>query len=312
MRNFFVRSGIFLAILFCGNIVSVQAGQLQNVRGWLWGGGVTANPPGYQGTGWWSMNDLNCDTDGNGFVDVACGGNNTTTAIVPYGVSIPQMDGTLSGYAWSEYYGWLSFNGADTVGCPTGSCAAVRTGNAVSGWARILPIKTEASKPAPNNAGGWSGWVKLASEAGASVSYGVMINPDNTLGGSAWSDELGWIDFSRATILPLAAACGPAAHTYPSNAPGLSGAYCGAGSTIKPVGSTPTLPADATPVSWTCEGAAHDTTNCTANRVCSTNCPTEAANHCGPFTTTNSCGITENCTGTKTNGCNLNWTEVAP
>ena len=112
----------------------------------------------------------------------------------------------------------------------------------------------------------------------------------------------------------LPAACGPAApsHTYASNAPGLSGAYCGAGSTIKPVGFTPTLPAGTAPVSWTCGGAAHDTANCTTNRVCATNCPIEAVNHCGPFTITDTCGITENCMGTKTNGCNLNWTEVTP
>ena len=55
-----------------------------------------------------------------------------------------------------------------------------------------------------------------------------------------------------------------------------------------------------------------DTLTCTAAKVCATNCATQATSHCGAFTTVNSCNITENCSGTKTVGCNNNWKEVAP
>ena len=183
---------------------------------------------------------------------------------------------------------------------------------ATENWVSCYNTSTTCSASTSNQGGGWtstdSGKVGVVGGFPTVVTGIAAGTADISDTVTAEGTASGMVNVPA----PPAAACGPAAHTYPSNAPGLSGAYCGAGSTIKPVGSTPTLPADATPVSWTCEGAAHDTTNCTANRVCSTNCPTEAANHCGPFTTTNSCGITENCTGTKTNGCNLNWTEVAP
>lgn len=46
-------------------------------RMWAWGSDVV---------GWISFNKSNCDSDGNGFVDVACGGDNTTTAIANYKV----------------------------------------------------------------------------------------------------------------------------------------------------------------------------------------------------------------------------------
>ena len=106
------------------------------------------------------------------------------------------------------------------------------------------------------------------------------------------------------------AACGPAAHTYPGSATALSGATCGTGSTF--TGGNTTLPADATPISWTCQGQQGDTLTCTAAKVCATNCATQATSHCGAFTTVNSCNITENCSGTKTVGCNTSWKEVAP
>ena len=106
------------------------------------------------------------------------------------------------------------------------------------------------------------------------------------------------------------AVCGPAKRGYPGNATGLLGALCGTGSNL--IGTTPVLPPDATPVSWTCQGSSGDTTMCTASRTCATNCPAQAANYCGAFVTVNSCNITETCSGTKTAGCNITWQEVAP
>jgi len=48
-------------------------------RGWAWGSDVL---------GWISFNKRNCDLDINGFVDVACGGDNTSTPIFNYKVAL--------------------------------------------------------------------------------------------------------------------------------------------------------------------------------------------------------------------------------
>jgi hypothetical protein len=47
-------------------------------------------------------------------------------------------DGTLSGYAWSDNIGWVSFNSADLANCPSGTCTPKVNTSAgtVSGWAR--------------------------------------------------------------------------------------------------------------------------------------------------------------------------------
>jgi len=42
-----------------------------------------------------------------------------TTSTVPYSVSINQTTGSFSGYAWSENIGWLSFNCSNTSSCGT-------------------------------------------------------------------------------------------------------------------------------------------------------------------------------------------------
>jgi prepilin-type N-terminal cleavage/methylation domain-containing protein len=133
-----------------------------DANGWAWGGGATL-PAGDTSLGWIKLN----------------GGS-------LYGIKIPAQDGSaLSGYAWSENLGWVSFNSSDLGGCPSGTCSAVRSGNNIVGWARILSA----------NSGGWLGWVKL--DGGAL--YGVTLT-NGVLGGKAWSDELGWIYFSGATI----------------------------------------------------------------------------------------------------------------
>jgi len=50
--------------------------------------------------------------------------NNTTGGGgVNYGVNIGS-DGIFSGYAWSENIGWISFNQSELSGCPSGTCRA--------------------------------------------------------------------------------------------------------------------------------------------------------------------------------------------
>ena len=160
-------------VLVFFKFLPVSAGTTENVRGFAWGG--TESPSGaYQGLGWVSTNNL---SDGSG---------------VNYGVNIPFSNGNLSGYAWSTHYGWISFNGADLAGCSPGLGQAARSGNTITGGARIIAIRD-----AGGNAGGFDGCISLSG-----AGYGLTVSGSNspyTLGGYAWSSDLGWINFSGVT-----------------------------------------------------------------------------------------------------------------
>lgn len=88
-----------------GGVVNDGEGILS---GWAWG----------QNTSWINFNSIvNCDQDNNGFIDVACDGDNTTDVIVDFKVSIDTTTGEFEGYAWSQNYGWIKFEcpGSDTA-----------------------------------------------------------------------------------------------------------------------------------------------------------------------------------------------------
>ena len=101
----------------------------------------------------------------------------TATDGSPYGVTVNSASGALSGYAWSDSIGWINF-GANSCGAQ-----ATLTNGTLSGWAQ-----------APSNAGSWNGCIKL-SDATAPA-YGVTLS-GTTFTGYAWgSDVVGWISFS--------------------------------------------------------------------------------------------------------------------
>ncbi len=192
-RLFFV---VFLSIGFFLSFSPVSAAT-GNTEGFAWGGGVEPNPSGYEGIGWISMSSSDCDTNDDGRIDnAACG--IVGTPIASYGVTLPSTDGDLSGYAWSEHYGWISFNASDVAGCPSsGTCQARRSGDNILGWARILSIRD-----AGLNSGGWSGWISLNDANFGGNNYGLLVSKMNKVAPPsgtptyAYSDELGWIDFS--------------------------------------------------------------------------------------------------------------------
>jgi PKD repeat protein len=103
-----------------------------------------------------------------------------------YGVTLgPVVDGVrnLTGYAWSSNIGWISFNPAELIGCPSSPCNArvnPVTGE-ISGWARVLA-----------HGGGWDGWIRMRGPG-----YGVSINfATREFSGWAWSNMVsGWISF---------------------------------------------------------------------------------------------------------------------
>jgi len=111
--------------------------------------------------------------------------NNTTGGGgTDYGVNIGG-GGVFSGYAWSENIGWITFEEGELIGCPTPPCrASLDFGTReVSGWAKALA-----------NGGGWDGWIRLRD----ATNYGVSWNPSTQeMEGWAWSDMvIGWISFN--------------------------------------------------------------------------------------------------------------------
>jgi hypothetical protein len=111
-----------------------------------------------------------------------------------YGVKVAS-NGRLSGYAWSENIGWITFNQNELGGCPNTPCRADfdKTGGNVTGWARALA-----------NGGGWDGWISLSGS-----NYGVTVDQCGWQGWAWGSNVIGWISFSGANygVLGTGDAC---------------------------------------------------------------------------------------------------------
>lgn len=272
-RKWVFTLALFLLVFSVASILKVKAGTGQNFRGWLWGGSENPSIGGSLGTwppdgnetglGWISVNSLNCDANNDGKSDGATGCPSSGTAFPNYGVNIPEGDGDVSGYAWSENVGWVSFNRSDLGTCPSGDCGAKRVGNTLTGWARIMAIPQ-----AGMNAGGWGGWIRLAG-----ANYRVKINADSTFAkcsatgdGCAWNGEetiagvpqgFGWIDFGSSKIKmcqPLV--CATKTICQGQTFPSCDASFCGglAGQTCTPSGTT-----------WTCSDDCGKTLPCTTS-----------------------------------------------
>ena len=103
--------------------------------------------------------------------------NNTTGGgSVNYGVNINPSTGKFSGYAWSENIGWIQFDPPGPYpASPNHSAKLDLATNQVTGWARALAYDDS-----------WDGWIKMD---------GVSLSGCD-LEGYAWgSDVIGWIKF---------------------------------------------------------------------------------------------------------------------
>lgn len=105
-------------------------------------------------------------------------------ATVNYGATASPRGGVLSGYAWSDNIGWISFNEGELGGCPQEPCRAVVENGVLFGWARALSF-----------GGGWDGWISLG---GTNPDYGVVQSGNvGALEGYAWgADVVGWVLFN--------------------------------------------------------------------------------------------------------------------
>jgi len=76
-----------------------------------------------------------------------------------YGVNI-EPDSVFSGYAWSEHIGWISFNESDLTGCPVAPCRAWVDISCLDGQCPIYGW-ARALAGGTIEAGGWDGWIRL-------------------------------------------------------------------------------------------------------------------------------------------------------
>ncbi|PLX20977.1 hypothetical protein C0584_04300 [Candidatus Parcubacteria bacterium] len=187
--------------------------------------------------GWISFSSLNCDPDGNLISDSGIVGCPTivdapNNIVRQYQVVVDGGTGHLSGYAWSENVGWISFQ-QDSAGDPptvaphpdgysfntqcrtyndgdsTNDCVAANNCiscynmtdelglpgegvRGVHGWARILSLDSD-------------GWIKLSYEVGdtGGVGYGMKYTiPNFEFSGFSWNGDslgsagLGWFSLS--------------------------------------------------------------------------------------------------------------------
>ena len=114
-----------------------------------------------------------------------------------------KSDGTLYGYAWanpsddvsnSNNIGWIDFNAADTSGCGFG--AATLTGTSITGGALVVS--------ADNN--GWNGCIDLNGSGYGTTLSSTGSSQSGSLDGYAWADNTvgGWISFNCDTGGPTA------------------------------------------------------------------------------------------------------------
>lgn len=132
-------------------------------------------------------------SDNDGWISFGCG-NDSSCNTVEYGVDIDATTGLFSGYAWSDNSGWISFNTSDLAGCPSGTCEARVTGGFIGEFPKAVT--------------GWAKVLSLVSESGggfislsgAAPDYGVQLASDGKFSGYAWaSDGIGWISFGTTT-----------------------------------------------------------------------------------------------------------------
>ena len=248
-RKWLFSLALFVLVFAAASILKIQAA---NVSGWPWGG---TEDPGIGG----SLGSIDGNETGVGWISTS--GSN-------YGINIPGTDGDLSGNAWSENLGWISFNNSDLAGCPSGICSARREGDYLKGWARILSMPQAGS-----NAGGWNGWISLSGS-----NYGVQISKMDGTGNNhtyAWSDELGWIDFSRAKACATFPGCATRTLCEGATFSSCDSSFC-TGSAACTLGSDK--------ISWTCSDS------CGNSLPCATIVIAKQDGQCGAAGSENFCG----------------------
>ncbi len=132
--------------------------------------------------------------DSVGWISFNCT-NDNSCGTVEYGVNIDPADGTISGYAWSSSVGWISFE--ETTGCPSGTCGAYVDGVSPSTMTGYKAVKgwARALAGASPDSGGWDGWIQLDHNQTNPITYSFE---NREFKGYAWGGPavMGWISFN--------------------------------------------------------------------------------------------------------------------
>ncbi len=122
-------------------------------------------------------------SDNVGWVSFNCI-NNGNCIQVNYGINVDQS-GLFSGYAWSDNMGWISFNQQDLTNCPIVPCEARITGGLLN-------------NAYPKQINGWAkvlstnSWISLRGN-----NYGVQLESNGNFSGWSWEPEIiGWISWN--------------------------------------------------------------------------------------------------------------------
>jgi len=104
-----------------------------------------------------------------------------------YGVNIDSATGNFSGYAWSENIGWINFSPSGPYPeAPNYSVKYNSETGKVTGWARAVGY-----------GGGWDGWILFGKDAGGWTNQVTIESGTGEFHGWAWgSDVVGWISFN--------------------------------------------------------------------------------------------------------------------
>lgn len=160
------------------------------------------------------VDDANDKAGGMGWLSFNC--NDAGNCDIPYGVDLDQTTGEMTGFAWSDNYGWIQFG----AGCPNVTNAPNGeyycdsrldfTMNRLVGFAKVLS-GDDCPKAGVCADDSFDGWISLydgndqypdnvlyAPPAG--IAYGIVFDPTvDSLTGYAWGDG-GWISFESVYV----------------------------------------------------------------------------------------------------------------
>ena len=113
---------------------------------------------------------------------------------IDYGVNIDTSTGKFSGYAWSENIGWISFNRSDTGVPPSDDPCSDGTCIAkVDNPLGSSNVNVIGWARALSYGDGWDGWIRFDHGQPGEV----YIDKNGDFHGWAWSDKvIGWISFN--------------------------------------------------------------------------------------------------------------------
>lgn len=161
------------------------------IKGWAWGGG---------GLGWIRLSNNSLKSAWGDAV------NPPNESAVPYTVYVENDPPyNLSGYAWSPYAGWLSFN---DEGCPDGitsGCRAKVLGAPTDQIRRLEGFAKFVSDGAGRGLNQWVSLAKRGSEPDYGLYYATTSEGTATVGvlrGLAWGSgpALGWVTFGGPVL----------------------------------------------------------------------------------------------------------------